>query len=493
MLVILWTDALLWLLVMAGIVYGWRVRRHAHLRAPWARVGQSATALFCTVILGSYLLVALLDSVHFRPQLPGAGPGPAVHYAVDVRSLLDIGLARLLEARERSYSAPLALTAFTKESTDNPQGGTARDYPALQYAGRALHGPGERWPDLGRRALVGATGGLVLGLSFSVLVAALGLGGHPGGLRGRLRALWAGQTEVRWRAACLGACLVLVVAGVVYSWSLDYHVLGTDKVGRDVLYASLKGIRTALVIGTLTTFVMLPFALVLGMAAGYFRGWVDDLVQYAYTVLNSIPGVLLIAASVLLVQVKLEQHPDLFPTTAQRADVRLLSLCLILGITSWTALARLLRGETLKLREAEFVQAAQTFGVPGWRIIASHVTRNVMHLAVISLVMDFSGLVLAEAVLSYIGVGVDPTMYSFGTMINAARLELSREPMVWWSLAAAFGFMLVLVLAANLFADAVRDAFDPRTVLSPGRPPMRPPAPRAAQRAADGEAAGGHP
>ena len=93
-----------------------------------------------------------------------------------------------------------------------------------------------------------------------------------------------------------------------------------------------------------------------------------------------------------------------------------------------------------------------------------HILPNVMHIVLISLVMDFSGLVLAEAVLSYVGVGVDPNTISFGTMINAARMELAREPMVWWSLAAAFSFMFVLVLGANLFADAVRDAFDPRLV-----------------------------
>jgi peptide/nickel transport system permease protein len=86
-----------------------------------------------------------------------------------------------------------------------------------------------------------------------------------------------------------------------------------------------------------------------------------------------------------------------------------------------------------------------------------------MHIVLIALVMDFSGLVLAEAVLSYVGVGVDPSTISFGTMINTARMELAREPMVWWSLAAAFSFMFALVLAANLFADAVRDAFDPRS------------------------------
>jgi len=95
-------------------------------------------------------------------------------------------------------------------------------------------------------------------------------------------------------------------------------------------------------------------------------------------------------------------------------------------------------------------------------ILVRHILPNVMHIVIISLVLDFSGLVLAEAVLSYIGVGVDPSMISFGTMINAARLELSRQPAVWWTIAAAFAFMFAMVLSANLFADAVRDAFDPR-------------------------------
>ena len=103
-----------------------------------------------------------------------------------------------------------------------------------------------------------------------------------------------------------------------------------------------------------------------------------------------------------------------------------------------------------------------SFGVSSLRILTRHIVPNVMHIILIALVMDFSGLVLAEAVLSYVGVGVDPSMISFGTMINAARLEMAREPMVWWALASAFCFMLLLVLAANLFADAVRDAFDPR-------------------------------
>jgi peptide/nickel transport system permease protein len=196
--------------------------------------------------------------------------------------------------------------------------------------------------------------------------------------------------------------------------------------------------------------------------AGYFKGWVDDVIQYLYTTLNSIPGVLLIAAAVLMLQVLMDRYSDLFPTAAQRADVRLLALCAILGLTSWTGLARLLRGEALKLSQLEYIQAAHAFAVPDARILSRHILPNVAHIVIIAMVMDFSGLVLAEAVLSYVGVGVDPATTSFGTMINAARLEMGREPIVWWSLAAAFGFMFVLVLAANLFADAVRDGFDPR-------------------------------
>jgi len=243
----------------------------------------------------------------------------------------------------------------------------------------------------------------------------------------------------------------------IVTFSPSYHILGTDKVGYDVFYRSLKSIRTGLVIGSVTTLIVTPFAIIFGVLAGYWGGLLDDIIQYIYSTLASIPSVLLIVSFMLLVEIG-ESVDDI----AWRADRRLLSLCIIMGITSWTGLCRLIRGETLKLRELDYVQAALSFGVSRLRIIAQHIVPNLMHFVLISFILRFSGLVLAEAVLAYIGIGVDPSMESWGNMINTARLELAREPVVWWNLFAAFIFMFGLVLPANLFGDALRDALDPR-------------------------------
>jgi peptide/nickel transport system permease protein len=277
-----------------------------------------------------------------------------------------------------------------------------------------------------------------------------------------MKAVLRNDTDLPLRAGWITFAVLALLGGVAAAWMQAYHVLGTDRTGNDVLVQALKSVRAAFVIGVLSTLATLPLALVLGVMAGYFKGWVDDVVQYLYTTLSSIPAVLLIAASVLMVQVYLDTHPDLFDTSLERADVRLGAVCVILGLTSWASLCRLVRAETMKLRELDFVQAAVAFGVSPWQVMARHILPNVMHLVLISTVLGFSDYVLFEAVLSYVGVGVDPSMNSFGGMINQARGELSRDPIVWWSFASAFAFMVLLVLAANLFADGVQQAFDPR-------------------------------
>ncbi len=460
--VILWTDALIFLLLVGIGLFAWYVRRHDHLRAPWRRVLTNPTGMAAAVVLIVFVVIGLLDSLHYRPAL-AIKAGQPVQYGVEVLSALDAMLPALRADKEKTYSAPLATHLYAKEAIVLANGSTVRDYPRLKYGGAQLTDPSSQWEhDILQRILLGTLKGLAITLLLALLLSVLLARRQSIGLTTAVIRLLRGRYTMPWRTLLISCSILLVLSLVMAQLAAAYHVFGTDKVGQDVLYSALKSIRTGLVIGTLTTLVMLPFALLLGIVAGYFRGWMDDLIQYLYTTLNSIPGVLLIAASVLIMQVYIEAHPDIFDTTAARSDIRLLFLCLILGVTSWTGLCRLLRGETLKLREQEYIQAATAFGVSHWRIITRHILPNLQHLILITVVMDFSGLVLAEAVLSYVGVGVDPATYSWGNMINSARLEMAREPVVWWQLSAAFVFMFALVLAANLFADSVRDAFDPR-------------------------------
>lgn len=463
--VFLWTDIALWLMVLGALTYAWRVRRSPNLRSTWARVARDTPAMCSAVVLAAFAVVGLLDSVHYRPLLPPA-PGVAADaprvYAPAVKSALDGLLSgSVLTRPEKTYSSPLAVRQFTKETLlvdDKP----VRDFPRLRAAGTHLADPDRDYAgDLSRRLGLGLAAGLAVALAGTGLLFA-GLA-RRAGASAAAQALFGGHSDVPWRAMAITFTLLCLAAGALAGLSTGYHALGTDRIGNDVLWQALKSIRTALVIGSLTTLAMLPPAIVFGIAAGYFKGKVDDAIQYLYTTITSIPGVLLVAACALMMQVYIDNHADLFDTSAARADLRLFLLCMILGLTGWAGLCRLLRAETLKLRELEYVQAARAFGVSHWRIMTRHLLPNVAHLVLITVVLEFSGLVLYEAVLSYLGIGVDPSMNSFGSMIDGARLEMSRDPMIWWNLMTAFLFMLALVLAANLFADAVRDAFDPRT------------------------------
>ena len=456
------TDILIFILLAMILLFAWYSRKYEHLRAPWRRVGRNPFAMASAVVLLFYVGVGLLDSVHFHPRIETENPEEVV-YATGINSLLDLLTNRLQQQTEKTYSAPFAAHAFSREVIVQPDGSETRDYPRLEYGGSHLADPESmRMADIALKTGTGFLAGILSWLVISALIIFLISYRTQSPFRQAISIIIKRRCSYPWLVILVTlACMIILITTTTYL-SAYYHVLGTDKVGQDVLYQALKSIRTGLLIGTLTTLVMLPFALALGIMAGYFRGWIDDVIQYIYTTLNSIPGVLLIAAAILMLEVYMTNHAADFTSIEQRADMRLLFLCMILGIMSWTGLCRMLRGEALKLREVDYVQAARAFGVNDMSIMARHVLPNVMHIVMISIVIDFSALVLAEAVLAYINIGVDPTMPSWGNMINSARLEMAREPVVWWSLSAAFVFMLGLVLPANLFADAVRDAFDPR-------------------------------
>lgn len=446
----LWTDFMIWGLILSLGVWGFVISGSQQVKQQWLKVFESRLAMVSAIILMSYVSIALLDSVRFQSK----NTLDATHFQSS-QSLLDSALPHLSQNIERTYSAPFATYEYNKSLQVSETGDVAFVYLPLKHIST-----------IENSVMSVSLQAVLIGLLLSVLLIMLHIYWRSRvngvALKTWLHQILTNQTRLPWRTAYV-TLIVLIILGTWFYWmSFYYHVLGTDKVGGDVLYESIKSIRTGVLIGVLTTLVMLPLALLLGISAGLFKGWVDDVIQYLYTTLNSIPSVLLIAAAVLVMQTIMNNNPNWFSSTEDRADIRLLFLVFILGMTSWTGLCRLLRAETLKISQVEFVVAARAFGVGKMRIIGRHIMPNVMHIVLIAVVLDFSGLVLAEAVLSYVGIGVDPTMHSWGNMINQARLEMARDPIVWWSLFSAFVFMFILVLAANLFSDRVQQVLDPR-------------------------------
>ncbi|MCH9763959.1 MAG: ABC transporter permease [Gammaproteobacteria bacterium] len=442
----LWSDGCFLGVLLVSLLFIVLGCRKSHHRLAFKRLFEKPVAMGALVLLLFFLVIAVLDSI---PSVRQASKDTA-----DIRhvTLLDKILAPLGAVDEKTYSAPLALHAYVSE-TLWAKGVAEQIYPVLAYP--AAHFKSKK--DVKAFCFKMLEKGFLDSFIFVFGLASMVWGGRF--MLGHGKSF---VPNAPFFTTLVTLFLGLAVVLVFYNISRELHVLGTGKIGQDIFYHAVKSIRTGLVIGILTTVFMMPLALLFGVASGYWGGRVDDVVQYVYTTLSSIPGVLLITASVLSIQTYLANHPERFSSLSDDADARLLALCFILGITSWTTLCRLIRAEVLKLREMDFVLAGKALGTSDLKIMTKHLLPNVMHLVLVTMVLDFSFLVLAEALLAYVGVGVSPMTISWGNMINAARLELSREPVVWWPILAAFGFMFMLVLSSNIFADAVRDAFDPR-------------------------------
>lgn len=453
------TDWLLHIIFLICLIAIFYIRQKPHLRTPWQQVFRSPTGMTTFTILTIFIIVAQLDSIHFNVTHANS-----THRAQPSQNLtlFDVLVNNTTSRSEKTYSPPLATHSLQKSWVVLPNGQEAYIYPRLKHAGKHLLSTTDKLSDLINKIVFGLLYGLGLSLLLCLIFLLVYKIKNQLNWRTAVNDLSKGKTILAWRSALITLSLIFIITSIITQLHFNYYLFGTGKIGQDIFIETIKSVRTAILIGTLTTLFMLPFALFFGTVAGYFGGWIDDIIQYLYTTISAIPGVLLISAMVLVMQMYITNHPSLFPTLADRADARLLTLCLVLGLTSWAGLCRLLRAETLKLREQDFVSAAVSMGSKKIPIILKHILPNVMHIIVITIVLDFSGLVLAEAILSYVGVGVDPTTSSWGNIINSSRLELAREPMVWWPLLAALLFMFILVLTANLFADVVRDAFDPR-------------------------------
>jgi peptide/nickel transport system permease protein len=218
---------------------------------------------------------------------------------------------------------------------------------------------------------------------------------------------------------------------------------GGDKWGRDVLKKVIKGSQTSIFVGIAAAIVAVFLGSVFGAVAGYYGKWLDDIFKWFYSVFTAIPYLLLILAVAAVLQQK-----------------GTLTIILILGLTGWTGVFRLIRGEYLKHKGREYVQAADAIGASNARRMFVHILPNVSHVVLVQLSILTVAFIKSEVILSFLGFGVPVDVVSWGSMLNEAQNELILGK--WWQLAAAGTFMALLVTAFSLFTDALRDALDPK-------------------------------
>jgi peptide/nickel transport system permease protein len=218
---------------------------------------------------------------------------------------------------------------------------------------------------------------------------------------------------------------------------------GGDKWGRDVLKKVIKGSQTSIFVGIAAAIVAVFLGSVFGAVAGYYGRWLDDVFNWFYSVFTAIPYLLLILAVAAVLQQK-----------------GTLTIILILGLTGWTGVFRLIRGEYLKHKGREYVQAADAIGASNARRMFVHILPNVSHVVLVQLSILTVAFIKSEVILSFLGFGVPVDVVSWGSMLNEAKNELILGK--WWQLAAAGTFMALLVTAFSLFTDALRDALDPK-------------------------------
>jgi ABC-type dipeptide/oligopeptide/nickel transport system permease subunit len=290
------------------------------------------------------------------------------------------------------------------------------------------------------------------------------------------RSLWADGARRIGRDPSAMICLGIIAAYAVVAvaigfalpdWSGQYdydnvheppsarYWLGTDEFGRSVVLKTLLGAKVSMTVGFMANIIAIPLGILIGAAAGYYGGWLDDLIVWLFTTLSAIPGLVRVIAIRFAFQ-----GIVLWAGTPWELDLGgLPGIILALSVTGWIGTCRLVRAETMKLRELDYVMAARAAGRRGGAILLWHVVPNVIHLGIINFSLGFIGAVKAEVALTYLGIGV-VGQPSWGQMINAAQLDLVVGR--WWQIAAAGGAMFFLVLALNIFGDRLRDALDPK-------------------------------
>lgn len=246
--------------------------------------------------------------------------------------------------------------------------------------------------------------------------------------------------------------------------SRTWHLpLGCDISGISVVAKLVRGTQLAFLIGLVPTIISAFIATVMGLLAGYFGKFLDDAINYLISVLASIPLLLLLIAFIQAVRDS-EGIANAFAVIGieSKGWRNLFLVLVVIGLTTWIGLCRLVRAEVLKHKGRDYVQAARALGCGHARILFKHILPNVFHLVIITFTLGFVGAVALEVFLSYVGIGVDSSLPTWGRAITSARSELQRDPSVWWPLAGATTALFLLSLCFSLFGDALRDALDPK-------------------------------
>ncbi len=237
-------------------------------------------------------------------------------------------------------------------------------------------------------------------------------------------------------------------------------IFGTDLFGRSVLYKILFGTKTAMTIALFTTAISIPAGIVFGSLAGYFGGKIDAGITWLYTILSSIPNILLLVGISYAVRSAFPQDP-MAAADPNALDFGLVSMCIAMGAVGWIGLARLVRAEVMKHKNMEYVLAVRLLGASDLYIIFRHILPNVFHLAIVSASLSMLGAIKFEVILTFLGVGVKSDG-SWGMMIAYSTGELTNG--IWWPLFGVSLAMFLILYALNIVGDALRDALDPKLV-----------------------------
>jgi peptide/nickel transport system permease protein len=235
------------------------------------------------------------------------------------------------------------------------------------------------------------------------------------------------------------------------------HVLGTDELGRDLLNLTIHGARISMAIGLLATFITIVVGALIGIVAGFLGGWVD-------TILMRFTDFFLVLPTFVLAIILAPIILDVIGAEAELLGIRatLLVIVIVIGVTSWATTARIIRSQTLSIRERMFVDRARVIGGGSGHIMRRHILPNVVNLIVANTVLTFSGAVFTETTLSFIGLG-DPFQPSWGQVLNAAQSSGAPGLGAWWYIAPPAACVVLVILAFTLVGNALDDILNPKS------------------------------